>query len=54
MFIDVDQVTSEKDVSFAVPAATIPLHLIFYSSHLPKYYISKTIYAIYNWSSRSG
>ena len=27
MFINVDQVTSEKDVSFAVPAANIPIYI---------------------------
>ena len=30
MFINVDQVTSEKDVSFPVPAANIPIY-IWYS-----------------------
>ena len=29
MFINVDQVTSEKDVSFAVPAATISIYIYY-------------------------
>ena len=33
MFINVDQVTSEKDVSFAVPAATIPIYIWYCTPH---------------------
>ena len=33
MFFNVDQVTSEKDVSFAVPAATIPIYIWYFTPH---------------------